>query len=112
VIPPSLINLDAADFDGSPAWCGGYRFECTSARSVAEIITDPTEPPVILIAQDQSTSIKDAMSKADSTAYMTSMNALYDKLSKKYTVRRIGFGEEVKEVNNGNWPIKPVIWVN
>jgi len=62
-----------------------------------KLLKTHTEPPVILIAQDQSTSIKDAMSKADSTAYMTSMNALYDKLSKKYTVRRIGFGEGISE---------------
>ena len=65
-----------------------------------KLLQTHTEPPVILIAQDQSTSIKEAMSKADSTAYMTSLNALYDKLAKKYTVRRIGFGEEVKEVDN------------
>ncbi|HEX5111495.1 MAG TPA: hypothetical protein VFV79_01500 [Saprospiraceae bacterium] len=64
-----------------------------------KLLQTRTEPPVILIAQDQSTSIKDAMSKADSTAYVTSLNTLYDKLSKKYTVRRIGFGEEVKEVD-------------
>jgi hypothetical protein len=58
-----------------------------------------TEPPVILIAQDQSTSIPDAMSKADSATYMNSLNTLYDRLSKKYIVHRIGFGEEVKEVD-------------
>jgi hypothetical protein len=56
-----------------------------------------SEPPIILIAQDQSTSIRDGMSKADSSTYMTSLNALHDRLAKKFTVRRIGFGEAVEE---------------
>ena len=64
-----------------------------------KLLQTHSEPPVILIAQDQSTSIPDAMSKADSTTYMTSLNALVDRLSQKYTVQRIGFGEEVKEVD-------------
>ena len=64
-----------------------------------KLLQTHTEPPVILIAQDQSTSITAAMSKADSASYMTALNALYDKLSKQYTVHRIGFGEEVQEVD-------------
>ncbi len=64
-----------------------------------KLLQTHTEPPIILIAQDQSTSIRDAMSKADSAIYMTSLNALSDRLSKKYAVRRIGFGEEVQEVD-------------
>ncbi|HXR81457.1 MAG TPA: hypothetical protein VN763_11085, partial [Saprospiraceae bacterium] len=64
-----------------------------------KLLQTHTEPPVILIAQDQSTSITAAMSKADSATYMTGLNALYDKLSKQYTVHRIGFGEEVQEVD-------------
>ena len=57
------------------------------------------EPPVILMAQDQSTSIHDALKGQDSVTYMQSMNALYDELSKKFTVQRIGFGEKTELVD-------------
>lgn len=57
------------------------------------------EPPVILIAQDQSTSIDDALKGQDSVSYMQSMNALVDELSKKFTVQRIGFGEKTEPVD-------------
>ncbi|MEO5905461.1 MAG: hypothetical protein ABIQ11_01955, partial [Saprospiraceae bacterium] len=64
-----------------------------------KFIQTRTEPPIIILAQDQSTSVKAAFSKTDSTAWASSVQALYDKLSENYTVHRLGFGEEVETVD-------------
>ncbi len=61
-----------------------------------------TEPPVIILAQDQSASIRSALSKSDSTTYIKSLDDLYNRLAEKYVVHRIGFGQEVKELAAGD----------
>ena len=69
---------------------------CTLLLSpLLKLLQSRAEPPVIVIAQDQSTSVRDAMSREDSTAYFTELSQLAEKLSTKYEVERIGFGEEV-----------------
>ncbi len=65
-----------------------------------KLLQNRAEPPVIVIAQDQSTSIRDAMTPADSTAYFASLQQFADRLSAKYEVQRIGFGAEVVPVDS------------
>lgn len=61
-----------------------------------KFLQNRTEPPVIIIAQDQSASIGAALSKSDSTAYVNQIRELGEKLSEKYTVHKLGFGEQVE----------------
>jgi hypothetical protein len=68
-----------------------------------KLFKNHTEEPVIIIAQDQSTSIKPALAKLDSTAYMQSLEAFAEKLSGKFQVHKIGFGDEVTPVES--WTI-------
>jgi hypothetical protein len=63
-----------------------------------KLLQTRAEPPIIILAQDQSTSIDDAFKGGDSSAYMQQFNALHDKLAEKYTVQRVGFGEAVEPV--------------
>ncbi|HZV72024.1 MAG TPA: hypothetical protein VFG10_20950 [Saprospiraceae bacterium] len=72
-----------------------------------KLLQNRTEPPVIILAQDQSASIRSAFSKADSSTYMKSLDDLYNNLSTKYVVHRLGFGQEVKELETGaTWKMK------
>ncbi len=73
---------------------------CLLLAPLLKLLQNRTEPPVIIIAQDQSTSIKSALSKGDSTAYIQSLSDLSTKLSEKYIVHKIGFGEEVETVTD------------
>ena len=66
-----------------------------------KLLQNRTEPPVIIIAQDQSASIRAALSRTDSTTYAKSLQDLHDRLAEKFVVHRIGFGQEVKELNEG-----------
>jgi hypothetical protein len=63
-----------------------------------KLVQNRVDPPVIILAQDQSVSIRSGFSKSDSTAYIKSLDDLYSRLSEKYVVHRIGFGQEVKEL--------------
>ena len=72
---------------------------CLLLAPLLKLLQSRTEPPVIVIAQDQSTSIRSGFNKEDSTAYMKSLNALSDRLAEKYIVHKIGFGEEVVPVD-------------
>lgn len=58
-----------------------------------------SEPPIIVIAQDQSTSIREDFSKEDSTVYMAALEDLSTKLEEKFIVHKIGFGEKVETVD-------------
>ncbi|MEO6132059.1 MAG: hypothetical protein ABIQ02_09430, partial [Saprospiraceae bacterium] len=66
-----------------------------------KLLQNRAEPPVIILAQDQSASIRSALSKIDSTKYAKSLEDLYTNLSRKYVVHRIGFGQEIKELDPG-----------
>ncbi len=59
-----------------------------------------TEPPIIIIAQDQSTSVRNGFSKSDSAEYIESLLDLGDELSEKYIVHMLGFGEKVETVDH------------
>ena len=58
-----------------------------------------SEPPIIVIAQDQSTSILEDFSKEDSAAYFTALDNLSSKLEEKFVIHKIGFGESVQSVD-------------
>ncbi|MBK9103271.1 MAG: hypothetical protein IPL92_01540 [Saprospiraceae bacterium] len=72
---------------------------CLLLAPLLKLLQSRTEPPVIVIAQDQSTSIRSGFTKEDSISYMKSLNTLSDRLAEKYVVHRIGFGEEVVPVD-------------
>lgn len=59
------------------------------------ITKNVVEKPIVLLLQDDSRSIANALGK-DSAAYRTSMQALTQKLSDKYKVVQWGFGNTVK----------------
>ena len=63
-----------------------------------KLLQTRTEPPVIILAQDQSASIRNHLSRSDSTAYIQSLNDLGARLSEKFVVHKLGFGEEVEDV--------------
>jgi hypothetical protein len=63
-----------------------------------KFLLNRTEPPVIILAQDESESIRSALSKSDSIVYMKSLDDLYNRLSQKFVVHRIGFGQEIREL--------------
>jgi len=54
-----------------------------------------TEKPIVIIAQDNSSSLKDGIK--DSAAYQQKLNALQDALSNTFDVRKYTFGETLKE---------------
>ena len=68
---------------------------CLLLSPLLKFLQTRTEMPVVIIAQDQSTSITSAFSTADSTTYVQALDELTGKLSKKFVVEKIGFGEEV-----------------
>lgn len=63
-----------------------------------KLLMSRTESPVIIIANDQSTSIRSALSKSDSTQWSAALDRLANRLSEKYVVHRLGFGENVELV--------------
>jgi hypothetical protein len=73
---------------------------CLLLAPLLKLLQNRTEEPVIIIAQDQSTSIRSALSKTDSSAYSQALEDLAKRLSSKYQVHKIGFGEEVMPVEN------------
>ncbi len=65
-----------------------------------KLLQTKSEPPIIIIAQDQSTSILEAFTKEDSAAYMKALEDFSKKLGEKYIVHKIGFGEDVETVDH------------
>lgn len=64
-----------------------------------KLMESRAEPPVIVIAQDQSLSVRSALAGPDSSKYFKSLEQLSERLSEKYVVHRLGFGEEVQQVD-------------
>jgi len=60
------------------------------------IVTE-TKKPVVVIAQDQSESIKAGMSEEQIKNYQTNLEGLQAKLTSKYDVKNVSFGSEVNE---------------
>lgn len=76
---------------------------CLLLSPLLKLLQNRSEVPVIIVAQDQSTSVLSAMNTADSTAYLAALDNLTARLSDKYEVHKIGFGEEVEQVEQ--WQI-------
>ena len=55
------------------------------------------QDPIIILAEDNSSSITDQMSTEDSARYRTAIEAMATALSGSYDVRRLRFGETVDE---------------
>ena len=72
---------------------------CLLLSPLLKLMQTRTEPPVIILAQDQSTSIDAVLNKEDSSAYIQALNQAAEKLSAKYIVHKVGFGEEVLQVD-------------
>jgi len=60
------------------------------------IVTE-TKKPVVVIAQDQSESIKAGMNNDQLDAYKLNLDLLKSKLSTKYDVKTISFGNEIRD---------------
>ena len=56
-----------------------------------------TQKPIIVIAQDNSESIKMGMQQGDSTTYATKMNALAASLEEDYDLKQYSFGSEIRD---------------
>lgn len=82
---------------------GGLRFLSVTLLAilllspVLQTMTVEQKKPIVVLAQDHSESIKAGMSKADSTAYVASLQQLKTDLDEKYEVIEYAFGEEVRE---------------
>ena len=72
---------------------------CLLLSPLLKFIQTRTELPVVIIAQDQSTSIKSALTAKDSSAYIEALEDLSSRLAKKFVVHKLGFGEEVVPVD-------------
>jgi hypothetical protein len=85
-----------------------YRYLLSIARFVAVFIisflllapfvkrhSSKTEKPIIIIAQDNSSSIKYAFKKIDSNAYFKNLNTLQKELSENYEVKTYTFDEQL-----------------
>ena len=72
---------------------------CLLLSPLLKLLQTRTELPIVVIAQDQSTSIRSAFSPKDSVAYVKALDDLSAKLAKKFVVHKLGFGEEVVPVD-------------
>lgn len=68
--------------------------------------TTRTEKPIIVLAQDNSESVKINWSKKDSADYRNAWNNLIDKLSSNYEVKNYTFGNALKENGEANYTEK------
>ena len=77
------------------------RFLSVSALSMLllspflRLLHETTQEPVVVIGQDDSSSIRDGMSAQDSAAYQESFDKMVSSLRSKYDVRVLSFGEHV-----------------
>ncbi|MDX1476373.1 MAG: hypothetical protein R3301_01665 [Saprospiraceae bacterium] len=55
------------------------------------------QEPIVIVAEDNSSSVMDPMDAADSAAYRSALDQLADNLGEEYDVRRVRFGEAVEE---------------
>ncbi|MCH2046878.1 MAG: hypothetical protein MK212_22380, partial [Saprospiraceae bacterium] len=82
---------------------GGFRFSTVTIicilllTPVIRSTTTESEPPIVILAQDNSESIKENMSEEERIAYQQKIDALRTALSSKYTVQTYSFGAEVRE---------------
>lgn len=60
-----------------------------------KLFNESTQNPVIVIGQDNSASIADAMSRDDSTAYVNALKDFREKLGDKYELQVVTVGESV-----------------
>jgi hypothetical protein len=60
-----------------------------------KLLQSRSEHPIVIFAQDQSLSVRAAISKIDSSAYVTALADLRSRLEDKYEVHSLGFGQEV-----------------
>lgn len=58
--------------------------------------TTESEPPIVILAQDNSESIKANMSKEELASYQQKMEALRTALAEKYALKTYSFGSEVR----------------
>lgn len=61
------------------------------------LLRETVQNPVIVIGQDDSASLNDAMSSEDSTHYVAAVQRMRDALSEKYDVRMFTFGEATRQ---------------
>lgn len=59
--------------------------------------TTESEPPIVILAQDNSESIGANMSEAEQASYQQRMEALRTALAEKYALKTYSFGSEVRE---------------
>jgi hypothetical protein len=98
-------------FEDQPTWLRGImaalRFLSVSVLSalllspLLRLTSEEVQEPLVVIAQDLSTSALQNMNNTDSTAYVTGMQEMIQSLKSKYQVYQIGFGENV--VDSINW---------
>lgn len=65
-----------------------------------KLLQNRSENPIIILAQDQSTSVRNAFTKNDSVQWAQTLEDAHRQLSSKYTVHRLGFGEEIIQADS------------
>lgn len=61
------------------------------------------EPPIVIIAEDQSASIRKAFSTEDSIRFQEGLEKMISTLAGKYNVQKIGFGENITTPDTFTW---------
>jgi len=106
IIYAAILYYGDQKFKESPTWLiyllAGLRFIAVSAIAfllLAPLVTSSsktTEKPIILLAQDNSESIRNTKDSTFYTNdYLKQLNELIDKLGDKYEVRTYSFGDKV-----------------
>lgn len=84
-------------------WLGIFRW--ATVTIICLLLLDPVmrsvvterKAPIVVVAQDNSESIREGMSEADRQAYQQAMQTLLEKLQDQYEVKTYSFGDEVRE---------------
>lgn len=94
-------------FSDQPGWLmalmGVLRFTVVSILGILllspllRFFSSEVQQPLVVVAQDLSSSAVRNLSEADSAAYVNNMQNLISSLQSKYQVYQVGFGEQVRD---------------
>ena len=103
----SFLYIKERKFDEAPKWTRPTLavLRALSVSAIAALLLSPfiktikedTQEAIVIVAQDNSSSVTSEMSDTELAQYIASAAAMTDKLGSKYETKRISFGEMVQE---------------
>lgn len=107
LVGSAILYYQDKKFDDAPAWSRWLmpilRFLGLTAVAllllapVFKTLDEETKKPIVVIAEDNSQSIVNGLEAPEITAQKNAINTLADGLGEAYDVRRITFGDELRE---------------